>query len=100
GPKRDDSIAASGAQWMTVAFMIVGVLNYAYALVLTRILDVTAYSNFAAGQSLILWASTVATVSVPLPLAQGIARARTDEERGAAIRFSQVSGLGCGIVTG
>ena len=100
GRKRDESVAASGAQWMTVAFMLVGMLNYTYSLFLTRILDVTAYSNFAAGQSLILWASTVATVSVPLPLARNIARARTEEERGRAIRFSQISGMGFGIVTG
>jgi O-antigen/teichoic acid export membrane protein len=83
---------------MTVAFMIVGLLNYGYSLMLTRLLDVAAYSSFAAGQGLILWASTVATVSVPLPLAQSIARARSDAERGAAIRFSKLSGVGTGIV--
>ena len=62
---------AHGARWITLAFVIVGLLNYGYALVLTRLLDVAAYSRFAAGQGLILWASTVATVCVPWVLAQG-----------------------------
>jgi O-antigen/teichoic acid export membrane protein len=96
--KREESIAASGARWMTVAFMMVGLLNYGYALTLTRFLDVAAYSRFAAGQGLILWASMVATVSVPLPLAQSLARAQSEEERGAAIRFSKLSGAGSGII--
>ena len=58
-----------------------GALNYAYALLLTHLLSVTAYSRFAAGQGLILWASTVATVSVPWVLAQALVRARSDAER-------------------
>src|SRR6266851_1778834 len=83
--RRDESVAAHGARWITVAFVLVGLLNYGYALMLTRLLDVTAYSSFAAGQGLILWASTVATVSVPWVLAQGMARAQSNAERGAAI---------------
>ena len=78
--------------------MTVGLLNYAYALMLTRLLDVAAYSSFAAGQGLMLWATTVAAVSVPLPLAQGLARARSDAERGAAIQFAKLAGAGSGII--
>lgn len=104
GGRQDESAAALGARWITAAFMTVGILNYAYALLLTRLLDVQAYSRFAAGQGLILWVSTVATVSVPWVLAQAMARARSDEERSAATRFamltSVVSGLIAAVVVG
>ena len=39
--------AAAGARWGTVAFALVGLLNYGYALLLIRLLDVAAYSRFA-----------------------------------------------------
>ena len=58
----------------------------------------TAYSRFAAGQGLILWASTVATVSVPWVLAQALARARSDAERNSAIRFAKLASAGSGII--
>ena len=96
--RRDESVAAHGARWITVAFMLVGLLNYGYALMLTRLLDVAAYSSFAAGQSLILWASTIATVSVPWVLAQEMARAQSNAERGAAIRFSMLASAGSGVI--
>ena len=96
--RRDESVAAHGARWITVAFVIVGLLNYGYSLMLTRLLDVAAYSRFAAGQGLILWASTVATVSVPWVLAQSLARARSDTERGAAIRFAMLASAGSGVI--
>lgn len=104
GSRQDESAAALGARWITAAFMAVGILNYAYALLLTRLLDVQAYSRFAAGQGLILWVSTVATVSVPWVLAQALARSCSDEERSAATRFamltSVVSGLIAAVVVG
>ena len=81
-----------------MAFVIVGLLNYAYSLMLTRLLNVTAYSSFAAGQSMILWASSIATVSVPWALAQGLARARSDAERQAAVRFSVLASAGSGVL--
>ena len=37
--RREESVAAHGARWITVAFMIVGLLNYAYSLMLTRLLE-------------------------------------------------------------
>lgn len=95
--RQDESVAARGARWITVAFVIVGLLNYAYSLMLTRLLNVTAYSSFAAGQSMILWASSIATVSVPWALAQGLARARSDAEREAALRFSTLASVGSGV---
>ena len=75
-----------------------GLLNYGYALLLTHLLNVTAYSRFAAGQGLILWASTVAVVSVPWVLAQALARARSDAERNSATRFAKLAGAGSGII--
>ena len=96
--RRDESIAAIGARWITVAFVLVGLLNYGYAVLLTRLLDVSAYSRFAAGQGLILWASTVATVSVPWVLAQALARAQSDAEQDGAARFAMLASAGSGII--
>jgi O-antigen/teichoic acid export membrane protein len=96
----DEIVAVRGARWYTVAFLVVGSLNYGYALLLTRLLDLGAYSRFAAGQGLILCASTVAVVAVPWVLAQSLARARSNAERGDAIRFAVVMAVGGGIVAG
>lgn len=93
----DETAVAHGARWITLAFVIVGLLNYGYALLLTRLLDVTAYSRFAAGQGLILWASTVATVCVPWVLAQGLARARTEPERHSVTRFAKLVSVTSGV---
>jgi O-antigen/teichoic acid export membrane protein len=96
----DESAAMRGARWVTVAFLVVGVLNYLYALVLTHLLNVGQYSTFAAGQGLLLWATTVATVSVPWVLAQALARAGSDAERFAATRFTMLASTGSGLVAG
>lgn len=96
--RKEESVAARGARWITVAFVVVGALNYAYSLMLTRLLNVSAYASFAAGQGLILWASSVATVSVPWALAQGLARARSNAERDAALRFSMLASIGSGVL--
>lgn len=93
-----ESVAARGARWMTVGLTTVGLLNYGYSLILTRLLGVAAYSSFAAGQGLILWASTIATVAVPMTLAQSMARARSDAEAGAAIRFSKLTAAAGGVI--
>jgi O-antigen/teichoic acid export membrane protein len=91
---------AHGARWITLAFVVVGLLNYGYALLLTRLLNVAAYSRFAAGQGLILWASTVATVCVPWVLAQGLARARTEPERNSVTRFAKLVSVASGVTAG
>jgi O-antigen/teichoic acid export membrane protein len=99
GTSRPDELTAvRGARWFTVAYLLVGGLNYGYALVLTRLLDVDAYARFAAGQGLLLSAATVATVSVPWALAQSLARAGSDAERADAVRFSVVMGTGGGVL--
>ena len=98
GGRREESVAADGARWITVAFVAVGGLNYGYALLLTHLLSVTSYTKFAAGQSLILWASTIATVSVPWVLAQAMARARSTADRNAAARFAMMASAASGII--
>jgi glycosyltransferase involved in cell wall biosynthesis/O-antigen/teichoic acid export membrane protein len=95
----EESTAAHGARWITGAFVVVGVLNYAYGLTQTRLLDVAAYSAFAAGQSLILWASAIASVSIPWVLVQGVARARSRAEQDTAVRFAMLASIGSGAVT-
>lgn len=100
GGRREESAAADGARWITVAFVAVGGLNYGYALLLTHLLNVTSYTKFAAGQSLVLWASTIATVSVPWVLAQAMARARSGADRNAAARFAMMASAGSGIAAG
>lgn len=61
----DTDRAVHGARWVITAALVVGALNYGYALVLTRLLDVKAYASFAAGRGLVLGAATVAS---PCPL--------------------------------
>ena len=95
---REESAAAHGARWITAALVLVGLCNYGYALLLTHLLDVAAYSTFAAGQGLIMWASTVAMVSVPWVLAQALARARSDAEQDSAIRFAKLASAGSGVI--
>jgi O-antigen/teichoic acid export membrane protein len=82
---------------MTAAMVGVGILNYAYAVLLTHLLNVGAYSRFAAGQGLILWASTVAIVSLPWVLAQALVRARSDAQRDSAVRFAKLVSAGGGF---
>lgn len=76
----------------------VGISNYGYALLLTHLLTVKAYSTFAAGQGLILWATNVATVSVPWVLAQALVRAQSDAERNSATRFAKMVSAGSGVL--
>src|SRR6202167_1379915 len=98
--RRDESVAAHGARWVTLAFVVVGFLNYGYAVLLTRLLGVSAYSVFSAGQGLVLSAGTVATVSIPWVLAQALARAHSDEERDGAVRFATLASIGSGLIAG
>ncbi|MEF9881267.1 lipopolysaccharide biosynthesis protein [Streptomyces sp. P9-A4] len=100
----DEVTAVHGARWIASAVVLVGALNYGYTLVLTRLLDVGEYATFAAGQGLVVCASAVAVVTVPWMLAQALARARSDAERGDAVRFALVTavagGAGAAIVVG
>jgi O-antigen/teichoic acid export membrane protein len=92
----DESSAVRGARWFTVALLIVGLFNYAYTLVMTRLLPVRDFTTFAAGQGVLLWAAAVAIVSIPWVLAQALARARSEMEKGAATRFAMMASAGSG----
>lgn len=94
------SSAAHGALWIAVGTVSIGLSNYGYSLLLTHLLNVAEYSVFSAGQSLILWATNIATVSVPWVLAQALARAKSERERNSAIRFAKLMSGGTGIVAG
>lgn len=94
----DEVTAVHGARWIATGAVLVGVLNYVYALVLTRLLDVGAYAEFAAGQGLVVCTAAVAVVTVPWMLAQALARARSEAERGEAVRFAVVTGVAGGLV--
>ncbi|MFD3532435.1 lipopolysaccharide biosynthesis protein [Streptomyces sp. NPDC058664] len=95
---RDEVTAVHGARWIATAVVAVGVLNYAYTLILTRLLDVSEYATFAAGQGLVVCAAAVAVVTVPWMLAQALARAGSDSERGEAVRFAMVTAVVGGTV--
>ncbi|MEU0221759.1 hypothetical protein ABZ281_45095, partial [Streptomyces sp. NPDC006265] len=56
--------AVHGARWFTAAALAVGAVNYGYALLLTRLLDVGCYARFVAGPWLLMSAATEATVTV------------------------------------
>ncbi|MBN0048230.1 lipopolysaccharide biosynthesis protein [Streptomyces actuosus] len=96
--RRDDVIAVQGARWVTAAWLAIGALNYGYALLLTRLLDVDDFATFAAGQALVLCAATVALVAIPWVLAQALARARSQAERSDAVRFSVVIAVTGGVL--
>jgi O-antigen/teichoic acid export membrane protein len=89
---------ALGARWITTAFVVVGAVNYGYAVVLTRLLDVHSYTVFAAGQSLLLAAAQVATACVPWVLAQALAQARSEEDRSTALQFASLTSSGIGVM--
>ena len=76
----------------------VGLSNYGYALLLTHLLNVAEYSEFTAGQGLILWATTIATVSVPWVLAQALVRAKSDVEKNSATRFMKLTSAASGVI--
>ena len=66
-PARSAPVVAiqRAAFWVTFATIVGGALNYVYSLILTHQLPNRDYSIFAAGQSLLLLAGTVAGASAP-----------------------------------
>ena len=96
----DDVTAVQGARWVTAAWLTIGALNYGYALLLTRLLNVDDFATFAAGQGLVLCAATIALVAIPWVLAQALARARSQSDRGDAVRFAVVIAVTGGVLAG
>jgi len=97
---KEQRTAVHGALWVTIGMVSVGLSNYGYSLLLTHLLSVAEYSVFSAGQGLILWATNIATVSVPWVLAQSLARAKSQRERNSAIRFAKLMSSGTGLIAG
>ncbi|WP_327160256.1 hypothetical protein OHB11_34825 [Streptomyces zaomyceticus] len=95
---QDEVTAVHGARWIATAVVTVGALNYAYTLILTRLLDVSGYATFAAGQGLIVCTAAVAVVTVPWMLAQALARADSNTQRVEAVRFAVITAILGGTV--
>ena len=107
GPRTTDAVDPSdrrsfvtGARRLTVATLIVGLLNYAYSLGLTHALDVREFAVFAASQALLLSAGTVSSTAVPWVLARALARAASRHERQQAVWFAVVTNAALGLLAG
>ena len=88
-----------GTRATTLGTLSVGALNYAYSLLLTRLLLPGAFAVFAAGQALLLTAGTIATCTVPWVLARRLSQAGDDRvERRAAVSFALLLNLALGTV--
>jgi len=82
----------SGSRWLMLSTVVIGALNYGYAIVLLRMLRTTDYPSYAAGQSLLLAVGAVAQSAVPWVLAHELATARTDRvRRRAAVSFATLA---------
>lgn len=73
-----DDAFASGTRWLTAATLFVGLVNYAFGLVMTHVLDVGTYAVFAAAQGTLLVLGTIAVASIPRVLARDLVIAGND----------------------
>jgi glycosyltransferase involved in cell wall biosynthesis/O-antigen/teichoic acid export membrane protein len=90
-PTMDDGRAriTRGAAWIILSIGLEGVLNYAYAIVATRLLSVPEYTVFAAGQALLLIVGTASGTSIPWVLSRSLARAGSNRRvRTQAVQFA------------
>ncbi|GIE97071.1 lipopolysaccharide biosynthesis protein [Paractinoplanes rishiriensis] len=91
--------APARAGWLLVATTTAGIVNYAYAVVLTHGLDPAQYATFAAGQALIVVAGAVCGAGIPWVVARELARNPGDHERHAVVvTFGMWAGLLVGAV--
>lgn len=100
GPEADAPSSARGARVLTVASLLVGVVNYAFSLALTHVLPIAQFAVVGAGQALLLTAGTVASTSVSWVLAQALLQARSVADRRAALWFSVCTNLVLGVLGG
>jgi glycosyltransferase involved in cell wall biosynthesis/O-antigen/teichoic acid export membrane protein len=78
-----------GAAWIILSIGLEGVLNYAYAIVATRLLSAPEYTVFAAGQALLLIVGTASGTSIPWVLSRSLAGAGGDRRvRAQALQFA------------
>ena len=89
------------ASVLSAAAAIASIINFSYTLSMTRRLSTREFAVFAAGQSLLLVAGTVAVAAVPWVLAQEVVRAegRLSRER-RAVRFALWVNVLLGAVLG
>ena len=95
-PATDDGQAriTRGAAWIVLSIGLEGVLNYAYAIVATRLLSAPEYTVFAAGQALLLIVGTASGTSIPWVLSRSLARAGGDRRaRSQAVQFAIAANL-------
>ncbi|WP_432483316.1 oligosaccharide flippase family protein [Kineococcus esterisolvens] len=86
------------ARWLSLAGVVVGLLNYLYSLGLTHVLPARDYAVFVAGQGVVLVAGTIAATSGAWVLAEALCRAGTDFERARAVWFSTSLNVLLGLV--
>jgi len=95
-PTTDDGRAriTRGAAWIILSIGLEGVLNYAFAIVATRLLSASEYTVFAAGQALLLIVGSASGTSIPWVLSRSLARAGGDQRvRAQAVRFAIAANL-------
>jgi O-antigen/teichoic acid export membrane protein len=86
------------SQWLAASGVVVGLVNYAYSLAMTRLLAPGLFADFAAAQSLLLVCGTLATSSMPWVVSRVLADpTRSGDERQQAIWFSFVVNLAQGL---
>jgi O-antigen/teichoic acid export membrane protein len=84
-----------------VAIAVSSVANYLYSLALTHSLEPRSYSEFAAGQALLLLVATLGGVAVPWVLAREVARNGDDEvQLGRALTFAFWVNVAFGAILG
>ncbi|WP_337059686.1 hypothetical protein [Kineococcus sp. G2] len=86
------------ARWLSIAGVVVGLLNYVYSLGLTHVLPARDYAVFAAGQGVVLVAGTIAATSGAWVLAEALGRASTALQRSRAVWFSTSLNVLLGLV--
>jgi glycosyltransferase involved in cell wall biosynthesis/polysaccharide pyruvyl transferase WcaK-like protein/O-antigen/teichoic acid export membrane protein len=106
GTRRQASSGRSGGMLRTNALLaassgVIGLTSYACALLMARLLPVSAYSDFSAGQTLLTTVGVAASAMVPMPLARVVRTyPRGSEQRRLGVAFAMVVSLLIGLVAG
>ncbi len=86
------------AGWLTLSAVVVGALNFLYAIVVAWLLPVHQYPVFAGGQALLVVCGTAASASVPWMLSQTLAQGSSPSKRQDAVTFSVVFTVAIGLL--
>lgn len=101
GISHRDLLGAGG--WVVLSFIILSGTNYAFSLVLSRLLSVADYGSFGVLSSILLLAGLVSTAGFPWMLSSSVARHPGPEHAAYRTSLLATAGLGnllLGIVTG